>query len=325
MTGLRIPSALARASRTLALDLATGEVVRAFDAAGIPCMVLKGPTMAQRLYDDAPGRRNYGDIDLLVSPARFEAAGRVLGALGFQDSRPGIRASEAAAMQERSWKRDGDAHVVVDLHRGFHNVTEWDTWWEAMAAHRDVLVVEGQAVVVPDVVGCALIAALHASKASGIAKPVEDLRRAIQHFDDETWRQAAELADSLGARGAFVAALLRLPAGGELVDRLGLALADPIALFQATSPARGVNDLARVLASGSWRARARHVGNVVWPSPVILRESRPNAPAGGVGLLVVYFGRLGRMATRLPALGNAWHRANRANRGGSSKRPGRHP
>jgi Uncharacterised nucleotidyltransferase len=123
---------LGLAARTLALDLATGEVIRAFDAAGLDCMVLKGPAMARRLYADAPGGRNYGDIDLLVAPGDFDAAGRVLASLGFSDRLTGIRASEAARLQGRPWHRDGAAYVAVDLHRGFHHVADRSAWWELL-------------------------------------------------------------------------------------------------------------------------------------------------------------------------------------------------
>ena len=66
------------AARTLALDLATGEVVRGLADAGIDCMVLRGPPIKRRLYGDVPGCRNYGDIDLLVAPRHFDACGLVL-------------------------------------------------------------------------------------------------------------------------------------------------------------------------------------------------------------------------------------------------------
>ena len=127
---------LGLAARTLALDLATGEVVRGMDAAGIGCMVLKGPAMAHRLYGDTPGGRNYGDIDLLVAPRHFGDAGRVLASLGFKDQLPGIRASEAARMQGHPWHRDSAAHIVVDLHRGFHHVADRPTWWDLLNARR---------------------------------------------------------------------------------------------------------------------------------------------------------------------------------------------
>ena len=66
------------AARTLALDLATGEVIGSLGAAGIEAILAKGPAMTHHLYGDAPGRRNYGDIDLLVAPWQFDKARQVL-------------------------------------------------------------------------------------------------------------------------------------------------------------------------------------------------------------------------------------------------------
>jgi len=148
-------SHLGLAARTLALDLAAGELIRTLQTAGIDCLLLKGPAMAHRLYLDAPGCRNYGDIDLLVAPWQFDAAGQVLASLGFQDYLAGVRASEAARLQERLWLRDGAAYLAVDLHRGFHHVADQAAWWELLRRHREVLMVEGQPVAIPDRVGCA--------------------------------------------------------------------------------------------------------------------------------------------------------------------------
>ena len=206
-------SGLGLAARTLALDLAAGEVIGALDATGIEAIVLKGPAMVHRLYGDAPGRRNYGDIDVLVAPGRFDDAAQVLASLGFRDHLAGIRPSEAARLQGRPWHRDGAALVVVDLHRGFHHVADRAAWWELMRRHREVLLLEGQPVMIPDRIGCALIAALHASKAPSETKPLEDLRRALRLFSDEVWRQAAGLAGLVGAGDAFAAALCRDSAG----------------------------------------------------------------------------------------------------------------
>jgi hypothetical protein len=307
---------LGLAARTLALDLATGEVVRALNAAGVANMLLKGPTMADRLYGDAPGTRNYGDIDLLVKPEDFEAAGQVLAGLGFQDRRAGIRRREAARLQERPWHRDGLAYIAVDLHRGFHNVTDWDRWWDVLSQHSDMLTVEGQAVVVPNRVGCAVVAGLHASKPSASAKPLEDLRRALDHFDDEIWRDAAGLAGSVGADEAFAAALSRLPVGRELATRLGVYVSDPVFWSRAFSPDRGVGPAALMLAPGSARERVRRVANVLFPSPVMLAESRPWAARGGVALAVAYWCHLVRITVRLPALARRWHRTTRSLRHG---------
>jgi hypothetical protein len=312
---------LGLAARTLALDLAAGELVRALAAAGIDCLLLKGPAMAHRLYLDAPGCRNYGDIDLLVAPWQFDAAGQLLASLGFEDHLAGVRASEAARLQERLWLRDGAAYLAVDLHRGFHHVADRAAWWELLRRHREVLIVEGQPVAIPDAVGCALIAGLHASKATSLGKAVEDLRRALLLFDDDVWRQAAELARSVGAGGAFAAALHRESAGAELAARLGLTIADPVRWFCATSLAPGAGALSAVLAPGDWADRARRLRDAAFPSRPLLAGSWPIARRGRGGLAAAHLGRLGVTATRLPQLLLAWHRTCRTLRRGGNAAP----
>src|SRR5579871_941882 len=51
--------------------------------AGIGCLVLKGVALALTVYPDAT-LRNFADIDLLVAPQDYEAAGAVAEACGFQ-------------------------------------------------------------------------------------------------------------------------------------------------------------------------------------------------------------------------------------------------
>jgi hypothetical protein len=319
-------SDLGLAARTLALDLATGEVVRGLDAAGIDCMVLKGPAMAHRLYGDAPGCRNYGDIDLLVAPWHFDAAGRVLASLGFTDRLAGIRATEAARLQGRPWHRDGAAHVAVDLHRGFHHVADRSAWWELLSGHREVLVVEGHPVTIPDPVGCAVIACLHAARETLLGKPFEDLRRALQLFDDEVWREAAELARSVGAGGAFAAALCRESVGAELAARLGLSVTDPVAWFMATSGERGTGSLGLVLAPGTWAARAQRLRDAAFPSAAVFAGSWPIAVRGRGGLALARVGRLCVCVTLLPQVLMAWHRTSGAlRRRGAGASRGRTP
>jgi Uncharacterised nucleotidyltransferase/Transglutaminase-like superfamily len=306
-----VRSNLGLAARTLALDLATGEVTRALNAAGIDSMVLKGPAMAHLLYRDAPGCRNYGDIDLLVAPARFIDAGRVLASLGFKDRLAGIRPSEAARLNGRPWHRDGAAYVAVDLHRGFHHVADRPAWWDVLSAHREVLLIEGQPVAVPDRAGCALVTALHAAEATSTGKPLEDLRRALQVFDDEIWREAASRARLAGACGAFAAALCRQSTGAALAARIGLTLTDPVAWFRATSTRPGANSFGLVLEPGTLAARAQRVRDLALPSRTILAEIRPIARRGPAGRAAARLGRLCLIAVRLPRLLLAWHRASR--------------
>ena len=61
----------------------TAEVVTAFKDAGIPTILLKGPSIARWLYP--AGGRTYRDTDLLVPPSQFADAGSVLRSLGFTD------------------------------------------------------------------------------------------------------------------------------------------------------------------------------------------------------------------------------------------------
>jgi Uncharacterised nucleotidyltransferase/Transglutaminase-like superfamily len=308
---------LGGAARTLTLDLAAGEVIRALDAAGIDCMLLKGPAMARHLYGDAPGGRNYGDIDVLVPPGDFGAAGLVLDSLGFQDRLVGIRASEADRLEGRPWHRRDAADVVVDLHRGFHHVVDRAAWWALLGRHREVIVVEGQPMAIPDRVGCAVIAALHASKASSLGKPAEDLRRALRLFDDEIWREAAELARSVGAGEAFAAALCRESAGLELAGRLGLAVTDPVAWFWATSRQRGAGSLSFLLAAGTWTVRAQRLRDAAFPSAAVFVGNWPIAARGRSGLALARLGRLCVIVVRLPRVLLAWHRtAGALRRGG---------
>src|SRR5436305_178335 len=66
----------------LRIDSATAEVLRAFAADDVACLVLKGPAIARWLYD-ASEPRYYIDSDLLVRPADMQRAEQILEALGF--------------------------------------------------------------------------------------------------------------------------------------------------------------------------------------------------------------------------------------------------
>ncbi len=60
-----------------------GEILRAFQAAGIDVLVLKGAALAQMVYPE-PALRPMSDIDVLVRPAQAAAAQAQLTRLGFQ-------------------------------------------------------------------------------------------------------------------------------------------------------------------------------------------------------------------------------------------------
>ena len=63
------------------IDAATAEVLRAFDAAGVGSLLLKGPALSGWLYAaDEP--RSYLDSDLWIRPVDASQAERVLGLWG---------------------------------------------------------------------------------------------------------------------------------------------------------------------------------------------------------------------------------------------------
>src|SRR3954467_5750138 len=81
-TGADSSGRAAAVAGNLRIDAATAEVVRAFEAAGLRAVLLKGPALADWYADDPT--RSYLDSDLWVGPADVEAAGAVLAGLGFR-------------------------------------------------------------------------------------------------------------------------------------------------------------------------------------------------------------------------------------------------
>src|SRR4051812_17555038 len=94
------------------VDAVTVEVHRALDAAEIPHVLLKGPSIAGWLYG-IDELRVYGDSDFLVAPRDWKRACAVLSGLGFatdvdRRSHPGL-----SSLTSYPWQRGDDD---VDLH-----------------------------------------------------------------------------------------------------------------------------------------------------------------------------------------------------------------
>ena len=84
----------------------------------IPVLVLKGLPLGQRLYG-SPFATSSIDVDLLVAPDRFPAAGRVLCGLGWRRSVPDFRETSARArwqdaLKDHVFTASGEA---LELHR----------------------------------------------------------------------------------------------------------------------------------------------------------------------------------------------------------------
>lgn len=84
-------------------------IVRHFEEKQIPVVPFKGPSLAQSIYGE-PGLRSFSDLDLLICPAHYEAAKRLLADLGYKPSvefRPSV---------ERFWLRNGYEQLFDSPH-----------------------------------------------------------------------------------------------------------------------------------------------------------------------------------------------------------------
>lgn len=140
---------LLRAARALAVDAVTAEVVAAFQRAGIPSILLKGPSIARWLYPH--GGRTYGDTDLLIGHSDIPAADDVLRSLGFADLLDGWSEAEREPLEvARTYVRTGGIQGVVDLHWSLHQLPDVgpEIVWDAFQTHLDTLTVAGAQVTV---------------------------------------------------------------------------------------------------------------------------------------------------------------------------------
>ena len=211
------------ATSTERIDATTVECVRALDSAGIPHLLLKGPTTARWLYRDGTPRP-YCDSDLLVPAMHRRHARTVLESLGFVDRWSGAR-PEADEGYAVSLYRPvpGATDDAVDLHHGLGLVTDPAVpVWDVLSRAAGELEMAGQRVRMPGEAARCLVLALQVAQDGPIgAKALEDLRRGRRLADETTWSSACALADELGVEQAVRLAcrLAGAPMQGEDVAR----------------------------------------------------------------------------------------------------------
>ena len=283
--------ALVDTARSLATDAVTGEVVRAFGARDIRCILLKGPTVASWLYDDG-SVRYYLDSDLWVEPARFDAAERELSRLGFERRVVPIPPKGALPHSE-PWFRAED-RAEVDLHRTLSGVgLAPEDAWRLLVPNVEEMDVGGVRVAVLPVPVRALLVVLHAAQhGPAVRKPLDDLARVLRRLSDDEWSEVARMASLLDATAGFANGLRLIPAGRDLAERLGLV--SSMLIEDATrhgSSARVALGLHRLARASGFRERLRLVARELVPTPSFLRWWSPLARRGPLGLGVVYLWR----------------------------------
>jgi Uncharacterised nucleotidyltransferase len=301
---------LVGAALSLRADVLTREVVHALSAVGIEPILLRGPAIARLLYPEGAAR-TYGDVDLLIRTGDISSAEGVVSALGFEDRTVSGVIEGDRPTYAHTWIRPGDA-AVVDLHftlSGAHAPPA--EVWEICASEVERTSVGSIEVRVLRPPGQAVVVADHAAAHGvGVKKPLEDLTRALEQLPEETWREAAALAERLQATEAFAAGLRLLPTGEDLADRLALPrdVSVETALRASTAPptALGFEWLSRTPGA---RPKIRFLARKLFPNADFMRAWSPLARRGRAGLVAAYAMRVFWLLRHaLPGL-IAWRRA----------------
>jgi hypothetical protein len=299
------------AVRALSVDAVTAEVLSAFQAAGIPSILLKGPSIARWLYPS--GGRSYCDTDLLIRDGDFPAADAVLRRLGFADTSDGWAHAEHVPHEVgRTYKRPGGA---VDLHRSLHHIPVTPAVvWDTFRAHTRTLVVGNVEATVLDTTALALHVVLHAVQHANANHTAEDLRRAVAALPAGQWTEVAALAAVLGVEDELALGLRLDPAGQEVARALGLS--DPAAEASSAWPSfapRGAVSLDVLAAAPTLGAKLQRARWILLPSPARVRyESRSTGRALPSAYLS-WWAALARKAA--PALRYAVRRRRRLRQG----------
>jgi hypothetical protein len=305
--------AVVAAAQRLSVDYATASVIRAFDAEGIPCILLKGASIARWLYEPEDARA-YADGDLLVPPERFDGAVRVLVKLGFQpeldEAEMPLWWREHALASARA--QDG---TIIDLHRSLPGaLVTGEQLWTALSAATEPLPVGDVVATVLTQPGRLVHIALHAAQHAGSSRDLDVLGRAIDRADDQAWRAAASLASSIKATAAFQRGLCFLPAGAQLAGRLGLRAVPVVDVeLRAEGEPEGLT-LARLLSTHDLREQLALVRHKVVPPSTFMRKWSAMARRGRTGLAIAYVWRPLWIVSRTPRALRAWNRARRTQR-----------
>ncbi|MFC7547203.1 nucleotidyltransferase family protein [Plantactinospora sp. GCM10030261] len=304
-------------ARCLALDTLAADTCALLHARGVDAILLKGAGLARRLGT----QRHYIDVDLLVAPAKFDTAQRILTGANYRPVLAGARPDDQL-FHERAWLAPGPVPLVVDLHRGFAGVDDAERFWREVRSTAEEMPLVGRTVLVPDRTHALLLVALHAADPGKADHPRMDLRLALDlrtadgwpAVDD--WRTVAVAAHRCGAQEAFVLGLRTTERGRLLAAELG-GLPEVYAATRWLAAQRSsatALSLARLTELPSARARLRHLRLRLLPSRAAMRYFSPLARHGPAGLLMAYAVRLARHAIGLPRAVRELRAAGRASR-----------
>ncbi|WP_195908056.1 nucleotidyltransferase family protein [Nostocoides sp. HKS02] len=201
--------------------LAHGLVARLAEQAGARVLFIKGPTAVAA---GARPARPSSDVDVLVDPAAFDRLCLAIEAAGWFRRFVPLPVHRAADLAfdhsghfiREGWPCDLDVHFLFP---GF--LAEPQVVFEALWERRTTTVVAGRSVTTPDVLGHALVVALHALRDVGRPWSREDL--------DHLENTLGSTLDDGGreALGRLAAATGSDQSARALLERVGVALPPP--------------------------------------------------------------------------------------------------
>ena len=302
---------LTAAAQALNCDRITAEVVSAMEPAGIPTILMKGPSIARWLYPT--GGRTYSDSDLLVPHTEFDRAKAVLVELGFRDRYewwdPFERSINTFLQVETPFIRSSEIGLgpsgFVDLHRNLPRLpTPHHLLWDVFSAHTETMSVAGVEVRVLDRPALGLHIVIHAVQHGFDAHTSEDLVRLLEAVAFDEWRDVAELAEQLGIANALGSGLRHFPLGSEIADCIdlpSLSSAD-FRIWRHHAP-RGSLSLHEFSSAPTLRMKVRWVRWILFPSQARIRALAERTDVSTSLLAVLYLRRAySILAAMLPAL-----------------------
>ena len=237
-------------------------IADAFNDRGLRWLVMKGPVLASRLYDQ-PGDRTYGDIDFLVHPEDYGPAIEILEGFGYRHTiRDWVRAKSVMAGQINL----AGALLEIDLHWHLHysNLDRRPFRLDPIAILERSVEVDVGGVTAPvlDPVDRILMLTFHAARSGGHRLVwLKDIERALTIERPDLAEvvaraEAMALAPLVGmildrakrvldapVDDATLAALL--PSGLRVAERAALRLSGPAQMHDNDTPIRFLSRSAR--------------------------------------------------------------------------------
>lgn len=265
-------------------ELVHAQVGALLRGAGLPCLHIKGPTVATWLYDD--DERPWGDVDILLPPSAMDPALEVLLSSGFSHRDPGLRWRTSEDHALTLWHDPHHSavrgHGEVDVHHRFPGIDQDpERAFGELWRRREPARLGGFDVWFPDHPTRSLLVVLNRARDPYGAKAVTDLGRLLDQTTAEDWRRTVSLAARVDALGALRAGLELEPRGSDVIASTDLADVEVPAgwRLRAAGSSRTAVRLAELRSAGPL-ARVRAVAGWAVPSPAIIRYRDPRASHG---------------------------------------------